>query len=307
MKKSLLKRAAMKFIDIGANLTDSMYEGLYNGTQKHPADLKHVLNRAYNIGMEKIIITVGSPKLDLPRAKEITKEDPNLSMTIGVHPTRCNEFDVEGPEAYFQLMQIEIENNRDKVRAIGECGLDYDRLKFCEKDVQKKYFEKQLELAEKYSLPLFLHCRAAHEDMLEILLRNKEKIKAGGVVHTFDGTLEQANQFIHLGLFIGLNGCSLKTEESLKVAAEIPNEKILLETDAPWCEIRPSHAGFKFVKTKFDAVKKKEKWTENQMVGGRCEPAQIIQVAEVLAGIKGKEIEELTSIYYENTIKLFFS
>lgn len=296
----------MKFIDIGANLTDSMYQGIYGGTQKHPEDLKHVLTRARNIGVEKIIVTVGS-KDDLPRAQQIIADDSTLSMTVGIHPTRCNEFEAfpEGPEAFMKFISTAIESNR--VSAIGELGLDYDRLHFCAKDVQKKYFEQQLDLAEKFRLPLFLHCRAAHEDMLEILNRNCSKITGGGVVHTFDGSLEQAQQFIELGFCIGLNGCSLKTEDNLTVAAKIPDDKILLETDAPWCEIRPSHAGFKFVKTKFEAVKKKEKWTENQMVGGRCEPAQIIQVAEVLAGIKQQAVETLAQKYHENTLNLFFT
>lgn len=64
-----------------------------------------------------------------------------------------------------------------------------------------------------------------------------------GVVHTFDGSAEQAEALIKRGFFLGLNGCSLKTEEQLKVVKELPLEKIMLETDAPWCEIRPTHAG----------------------------------------------------------------
>lgn len=293
----------MRFIDIGANLTDGMFQGIYGESQKHPEDLNNVLERAYKIGVEKIIITVGS-KLDFPRAKELIQKHDKLSMTVGIHPTRCNEFIENGPD-YLKYLSEQIQENRNKVSAIGELGLDYDRLKFCDKETQKTYFEEQLKLAEQFELPLFLHCRAAHDDLFNILERNKEKIKKGGVVHTFDGTLDQAKAFIDMGLYIGINGCSLKTEENIKTAAEIPDDKILLETDAPWCEIRPTHAGHKHVKTKFDTVKKKEKWLETHMIGGRCEPSQIIQVLEVLAGIKNRPIEELSEIYYQNTIKLF--
>ncbi|XP_063696946.1 deoxyribonuclease TATDN1 [Culicoides brevitarsis] len=300
----LKKPSNMKFIDIGANLTDTMFQGIYNGSQKHIEDLNHVLQRSWNTGLEHIIVTVGS-KIDLPRAKEIIAKDSRLSMTVGIHPTRCNEFIDNDPDKFYEFLCHEIEESRDKVSAVGELGLDYDRLQFCEKETQKKYFEKQLDLADKFELPLFLHCRAAHDDLFEILSRNKEKIRKGGVVHTFDGTLEQARAFMEMGLYIGINGCSLKTEENVKVAAEIPNDRILLETDAPWCEIRPTHAGSKHVKTKFDAVKKKEKWLETHMIAGRCEPAQIIQVLEVLSGVKNIPVEELSEIYYQNTLKLF--
>lgn len=142
-------------------------------------------------------------------------------------------------------MDQQIEDNKGKVVAIGEIGLDYDRLHFCEPDVQKKYFEKQLELADKYELPVFLHCRNAHDDLIAIIERNKDKIRRGGVVHTFDGTLAQAKKFISMGFHIGINGCSLKNDANLEVVKALPNDKILLETDAPWCEMRPTHASHK--------------------------------------------------------------
>lgn len=165
-----------------------------------------------------------------------------LFFTMGCHPTRCNEF-VADPDKYYSDLCAAIEKHREKIVAIGECGLDYDRLHFCEADVQRKYFERQLDLVEKYGLPLFLHCRNSFDDFYEILKRNLTKITNGGVVHSFDGTFDEAEKFIELGFFIGINGCSLKTDEQLKVVAQIPNERILVETDCPWCAIRPSHAG----------------------------------------------------------------
>lgn len=173
-----------------------------------------------------------------------------LYFTVGCHPTRCGEF-VSDPEAYYSKLCEAIETHRSKVVAIGECGLDYDRLHFCDVATQKIYFERQLELIQRFKLPLFLHCRNAFDDFYDILTRNASKITAGGVVHSFDGTLEQALKFIELGYYIGLNGCSLKTAEQLKVVAQIPNERILLETDCPWCGIRPSHAGKFLLSKKF--------------------------------------------------------
>ncbi|XP_053674888.1 deoxyribonuclease TATDN1 [Anopheles nili] len=294
----------MKFIDIGANLTDPMYQGIYNGSAKHEPDLPHVLQRGWNGGLDKIIITVGTV-FDCAPTFDILGTDERLYATVGCHPTRCGEFEPD-PDGYFTSLCLQIEEHRDKVVAIGECGLDYDRLHFCEKDIQRKYFEKQLELAAKYDLPLFLHCRNAHEDFSDILRRNLDKLPKRGVVHTFDGTLEAAEALIADGFYIGINGCSLKTEENLSVVAKIPDEWIMLETDSPWCEIRPSHAGAKHVKSKYPTVKKKEKWEPSSLIAGRCEPVMISQVLEVLSGIKGKPIDQLADQYYKNTLKMFF-
>uniref|UniRef100_A0AAG5D420 Deoxyribonuclease TATDN1 n=1 Tax=Anopheles atroparvus TaxID=41427 RepID=A0AAG5D420_ANOAO len=294
----------LKIIDIGANLTDPMYQGIYNGTAKHEPDLSHVLNRGWAGGLEKIIVTVGT-LADCEPTFDIIKNDERLFATVGCHPTRCGEF-VADPEGYFASLCHQIEEHRDKVVAIGECGLDYDRLHFCEKDVQQKYFEKQLELAEKYNLPLFLHCRNSHDDFADILLRNLDKLPKRGVVHTFDGPLEAAEALIANGFYIGINGCSLKTEENLSVVAKIPDQWIMVETDSPWCEIRPSHAGSKHVKTKYPVVKKKEKWQSDSLIAGRCEPVMISHVLEVLSGIKGKPVVELADQYYRNTMKMFF-
>lgn len=161
---------------------------------------------------------------------------------MGCHPTRCTEFAAH-PEQYYSQLCDAIETNRKKIVAIGECGLDYDRLKFCPADIQRTFFERQLDLVEKYKLPLFLHCRNSFDDFYEIVKRNATKISQGGVVHSFDGTLEQAKQLIEFGFYIGINGCSLKTEEQLNVVSQIPNDRILIETDCPWCAVRPSHAG----------------------------------------------------------------
>ncbi|CAD7014293.1 putative deoxyribonuclease TATDN1 [Ceratitis capitata] len=301
-------KVAMKYIDIGANLTDPMFRGVYGGKQKHTDDLDLILRRAWKQGVEKMIITVGTLN-ESDEALNLAKNDDRLTITMGCHPTRCGEF-LPDPQQYYEGLRRKIRENPDKIVAVGECGLDYDRLHFCEKDIQKEYFERQLSLASEFHLPLFLHCRNAHADFMEILERNREKLLdcGGGVVHSFDGTLEEAERVIaYGGLYIGLNGCSLKTAENLEVVKRLPNECIMLETDCPWCGIRPSHAGAKFVQTKFPAVKKKEKWTAESLVDGRCEPCQISQVLEVIAGVKEEDASTLAQLYYDNTMKLFFS
>lgn len=272
-----------------------MFRGLYGGSQKHQDDLDIVLKRSWTQGLQKMIITVGTLN-EADEALALAQKDgmlletnskvcikffiflERLYITMGCHPTRCGEF-LQNPEKYYEDLRSKISANPSKVVAIGECGLDYDRLHFCEKDTQKEYFEKQLSLAEEFQLPLFLHCRNSHDDFIDILKRNKTKLDAcgGGVVHSFTGTLDEAQSVFdfHPNLYIGINGCSLKTEENLNVIRHLPNDRLMLETDCPWCGIRPSHAGQKFVQTKFNTVKKKEKWTAESLIDGRCEPCQI--------------------------------
>ncbi len=107
-----------------------------------------------------------------------------------------------------------------------------------------RYFEKQLELPKLTKLPLFLHCRNAYADFFEILNRHHNELH-GGVVHSFTGSKEEAKLFTDLGYFIGINGCSLKTQENIEAMCSIPSQYLMIETDCPWCECKASHAGFK--------------------------------------------------------------
>jgi len=108
-----------------------------------------------------------------------------------------------------------------------------------------------------------------------------------------------------MDLFVGINGCSLRTEESLEIAKKIPLDRLMIETDSPYCEIKNTHPSKKYVKTVFDPAKDKKKHSKELMVKGRNEPCKTIQVAEVLAEIKGVSVEELSKIVYENSCKVF--
>lgn len=302
-----MKRMATlrKYIDIGANLTDEMYQGLYHGSKKHEPDLDAVLARAWDGGLDKIIITGGSTT-DSQKAIEMAQSDSRLYATVGCHPTRCNDF-LQDAEGYLNSLKALIKDNKDKVVAIGECGLDYERLHFCEKDIQLKYFEYQLQLSREFSLPLFLHCRAAADDLVAILAKNRDSV-VGGVVHSFDGSEDALQKILDLGMYIGINGCSLRTQENLEVVTKIPRDRLMIETDCPWCEVKPTHPGYTHVVTKFPTVKK-EKYTvgSNNQVKGRNEPVNIIQVLEILAAVRKENIDELAVAIYDNTNKLFFN
>eukprot|EP00035_Acanthoeca_spectabilis_P035159 m.32789 g.32789 ORF g.32789 m.32789 type:complete len:371 (+) comp7099_c0_seq1:170-1282(+) len=292
-----------RFIDIGANLTDPMFRGEYRGKQKHRADLNDVLDRGWDAGLDAIFVTGGSLS-ESEAAIKLCERDSRLFCTVGCHPTRCTEYK-EGGSAYGAALEDLIQSHRGRVMAVGECGLDYDRLQFCDKETQLKYFEAQLQLAARVKLPLFLHCRAAGDDFCEVMRRHRPHV-VGGVVHSFDGSAELAAELVAMGLYIGINGCSLKTADNLAVAAGIPASALMLETDAPWCEIRPTHAGITHVRTKL-AMVKAEKFEGGKGVKNRNEPALIPQVLEVLAGIRKEQPLELAQIVLANTRTLFFS
>uniref|UniRef100_T1ILX7 Deoxyribonuclease TATDN1 n=1 Tax=Strigamia maritima TaxID=126957 RepID=T1ILX7_STRMM len=192
-----------KMIDIGSNLTDPMFKGIYHGSKKHPEDLNQVIDRALQNDVKKIIVTGGS--LEESRlALNLARTNEALYCTVGCHPTRCGEFE-DDSETYLKDLMNLVENNRDKVVAVGEVGLDYERLEFCDVEKQKKYLKKQLVLSERSKLPLFLHCRKAAMDLCEILRENRDCFEFG-VVHSFDGTKQEAKEFLDMGLYIGING-----------------------------------------------------------------------------------------------------
>ena len=296
------------FCDIGLNLCDEMYGGVYNNKQRHEDDTKAVLDRALSMGLKKSIVTAGTVEQSKASIELVNKFlEYDLYSTVGIHPTRCNEFINQEDETIQELSEL-IEEGMitGKVVAIGEAGLDYDRLQFCDKEQQMIGFLKQIDLAEKYKLPMFLHNRNTDGDFVKVMLENKDKIIGGGVVHSFDGGEEELHQLLDLGYYIGLNGCSLRTEDNLNVAKQVPIERLLLETDSPWCGVKNTHAGKKYVQTEF-ITKKKDKWEEGYMIKDRNEPCTIVQVAEIVAAIKDISIEDLTMKVWENTEKLFFT
>eukprot|EP00438_Fugacium_kawagutii_P033464 Skav230617 [mRNA] locus=scaffold1673:61693:62631:+ [translate_table: standard] len=298
-------------VDIGANMLDPMFQGIYREKERHPSDFPAVLSRAMSAGVGKLMVTAGTlqeSREALKLCREVTGDSPELCCTVGVHPTRCLEFE-DDPESYLKQLLLVAKEAGDICAAVGECGLDYDRLQFCPRDVQLKYFQRQLvDLAIPLQKPLFLHCRTseAAKDLLEILTETRSSLPGcPGVVHSFDGNLEDAESFIKLGFFIGINGCSLKTSENLEVVKQLPEDSILLETDAPWCGIKASHAGHGYVKSSWDEVKKPEKWEEGKCIKDRCEPCQLRQVLEVVAGCRGITPEALAEAVHRNNQRFF--
>ncbi|KAI8934001.1 hypothetical protein NX059_008772 [Plenodomus lindquistii] len=290
----------LRYIDIGINFTDPIFQGLYHGTQRHAPDFPSILQRAQDAGCQKFMVT-GSDLAESKHAIEISQQHSGQCYaTVGVHPCSANQFDSfpGGPDALISaLREVAVQGKESGYAvAFGEIGLDYDRLFLTPKDQQLKYFAAQLELAVELQLPLFLHSRAASEDFERLLTEKLEQLPKRGLVHSFTGTVEEMRRLVELGFDIGVNGCSMKTEENIAVVREIPLTHLHLETDGPWCEMRPSHASAAYLKDAPPLPKavKKEKFVEGCMVKGRNESVAITHVAWAVAGIKGVSVEEVT-------------
>jgi TatD DNase family protein len=231
--------------------------------------------------------------------------------TVGVHPCSAQQFESHAGGAEKLLEELSDLACKAKEEgqcvAFGETGLDYDRLSLCPKSTQLEFFAKQLAIAVQVQLPLFLHSRAAHPDFIRLLREYQDRLPKRGVVHSFTGTREEMKELVEEGWYIGVNGCSLKTQENLEVVKEVPLERIMLETDGPWCEVRASHKGTKYLSDYEEMFKsvKKEKFEEGKLIKGRNEPCLIGKVGVVVAGVKGVTLEEVTEGAWRNTVEVF--
>ncbi|KAL5534003.1 hypothetical protein ACEPAG_463 [Sanghuangporus baumii] len=316
-------RTKLRFIDIGVNLTDAVFRGVYHGRKKHDDDFDLMLQRAKTAGVKSMIITGGS----LSESQEALKvaEKYGLYATVGCHPTRSSEFDKfdSGPEGYLaaldEVISLDLQGLR-RIAAIGECGLDYDRLHFASQEVQRKHFKSQLSLAKKHHLPLFLHSRAAHSDLVSILHEEgfgtdggRTVGGKGGVVHSFTGTSAEVEELIDMGFHVSVNGCSLKIEENLKAASAIPLNRLMLETDAPWCSMTSTHASKRHLDSMpaelrdvyFPPATKPESHVPGRPVKGRNEPCAIGGVCWVMSRVHSVNVEEVASAAWKNTVEVF--
>ena len=197
-----------------------------------------------------------------------------LYAAVGVHPEEVADLSEEDME---QLAEL---SRHKKVCAIGEIGLDY-HYDDVPKDVQKKWFDRQLALAEEVNLPVIIHDRDAHRDCLDILARHDIK-KIGGVMHCYSGSAEMAKEVLSLGMYFGFGGTlTFKNAKKTQAAAEVvPIERILLETDCPYLAPEPYR-------------------------GRRNSSLFMHLVAEKLAEIKGISAAEVARITTENAKKFY--
>ena len=196
---------------------------------------------------------------------------PFLYAAVGVHPS---DLDKAGDDTLDRLAEF---TAHPKAVAIGEIGLDYHYDTF-PRDVQRLWLTRQVELAHDLNLPVILHDREAHEDTLEIL----RKYRPAGVVHCFSGSVEMMEQVVKLGLYIGLGGAVTfhNARKPLEVAAAVPFDRLLLETDAPYMAPVPYR-------------------------GKRCDSTMIARTAEVIAQARGCTVQQMLSQTTENAHAAF--
>ena len=260
---------SVKWTDIGVNLTNKRFDN----------DREQVLERALNCAVVRLIVT-GTNLDESIKAEVLCRQFPTqLFSTAGCHPHDAKGFT---SDHYSQLKQL---LNIPSVVAVGECGLDFNR-NFSPPDVQLKVFEQQLKLAVEVNKPLFLHERDAFEPQLKLLTKYRKEL-IGGVVHCFTGTKEQLLAYLDLDLYIGITGwvCDERRGQELReIVHLIPNNRLLLETDAPYLlprDLRP-----------------KPKSSRNL-------PEYLPHIAKVIANLRGVPIQELSDHCQRNTKCLF--
>ena len=256
-------------------------------------DRDEVIKRSLGSGV--FMINVGSKYETSKKAKEIAeKYEKGIYAAIGLHPMHATadiqKIKIDPEEGGFVSSGEEFDKEKyrelaksKKIVAIGEIGLDYyyrpkTKIKVEQfRERQKQVFLAQLELAQELDLPVILHCRMAHKDLIEMLKSKVKKIR--GVVHCFTGNWEEAKSYVEMGFYLGLNGIIFKMDLD-DVIKKMPMDKILLETDCPY--LTPPQEGNK-----------------------RNEPVFVKYVAEKIAELRNISFEEVAERTTQNAKNLF--
>ncbi len=180
-----------------------------------------------------IIVNATASKRTVEQSLELCKKYPFVYTTIGVHPSDCAEMDED------ELLWLKEQFSYETAVAVGEIGLDY-HYDEPPKDVQKKWFEAQLQMARDVKLPVIIHSRDAAKDTLDIMKAMKAE-EIGGDIHCFSYSVEMAREYLNMGFFIGVGGViTFKNGKKLREVVEYaPIEQIVIETDSPYLAPEP--------------------------------------------------------------------
>ena len=237
-------------------------------------DLENIIKNSLSKNINKFIHPCVELK-DFERMRELkNKYSDNIFLCAGVHPSHANSWENNNNKSRDLILSL-----KQEIIAIGEAGLDYFH-KEISPEIQKQVFTDQCLIAKELDLPLVIHSRDAQRDTYEIL---KNLNITRGVVHCFNGSQKDAEEFLSLGLYIGIGGSlTFKNSRELRETVKnLPLEKILLETDCPFL-------------------------APQKYRGQRNEPAFLEEIALKLAEIKNTSLEKIDKITQENTENLFF-
>jgi TatD DNase family protein len=261
--------AKLELIDIGANL----------GHESFRHDLDHVLHEARAAGVVQMLLT-GSDLASSQHAVQLAERHPrHLFATVGLHPHHASHFNAELEAEFAALQRLSV------VRAIGEAGLDYFR-DLSPRAAQLFAFERQLELGVRAQKPMFLHMRDAHDDFLAVLKNSIDRL-AGAVVHCFTADRAELFAYLDLDCHIGLTGWIADERRGthlVPLAKQIPLNRLLLETDAPY--LMPRN------------IRPKPKTHRN-------EPKYLPYVLQAVADARGMSAEALAAATTANARRLF--
>ena len=237
-------------------------------------DLFETITKSKQHGIEKIITIAVSPD-NLKKVRDLCQSHENVFGSQGVHPHDAKSFD---PNC---LQEIQDHLSSEKILAVGEIGLDY-YYEHSDREIQKKVFEQQLQLAADNDYPVIIHTRDAEEDTLRILQQEMSKHSFTGLIHCFTASQYFADAVLELGLYISLSGIvTFKNARELQeITKTIPLDRLLVETDAPYLAPVPHR-------------------------GKRNEPAFTRHTAEFLADLKGIPFHEFAKITTQNAQQVF--
>ncbi len=256
----------MKLFDSHCHLDDHLYDN----------DQKDVISKANAAGVSNMMV-VGVTRKSSIKAVTLAEKFSGLFASVGIHPHDAKDCNTN------VLDKLEKLSESPKVKAWGEIGLDFNRM-FSSKVVQEKWFIKQIERAVSLDLPIIFHERDSKGRFLEILKANTSG-DVNGVVHCFSGNRSELLAYLSMGLYIGITGIiTIKGRGAAlrKLVPEIPDKRLLIETDAPYLTPAPEKNHFR-----------------------RNEPAFVKSVLLKLAETRGDNKEELSSIIFDNTCRLY--
>ncbi|MDO5732176.1 MAG: TatD family hydrolase [Eubacteriales bacterium] len=244
-------------------------------------DLVEVYQRALDVGVERMMVIACD--LDSMRAIESFIEPwPKMRGALGLHPQDAKYFDDSEVEAL--LFDVFSRAPKNRILALGEIGLDY-YYENTEREIQKRVFRRQIEIAHELNLPIIIHDRDAHRDCLDILQGAKADgllRERAGVFHCYSGSPEMLRELFELGFYIGFDGpLTFKNSRRLpEVLAACPLDRFLIETDSPYLSPEPRR-------------------------GRRNEPSHLIHIAAKIAELRGLSLEAVAERSYANTLSLW--